>query len=359
MLKEKNKKVLLVNFEMTYTGSPRALLNLALGLRELGYTPDVWTLNEGPFQKEFLDNGIAIKVVDFPETAGSELDTILPHYRFVIANTVFCAAFANYAQHFVKTVLYIMEANNLPQLVHDCGLNVDDIINAQYLLCVSNYAKQCIKEMYPIKRIDVLQNFVEPWQGERKKKTNDSVCFLVSGTIEYRKGQDVAENAFLSLPEEMQKKAELHFVGPAPDWSREYQDELHKKQTKQVIFHEEIRDKDQLFELYDSMDVFIVASRDESCSLVALEAAMLGKALLVTENTGAKYLAEESCILPTGDVEALGKRMAYYITNRDCMRIEGAKNHGRYMKFGTRRTYIATLRKALFKLNFLWGRNNE
>lgn len=344
----KEKEILLVNFEMSYTGSPRALLNLALCLRELGYEPSVWTLNEGPFQKEFGDIGIEVKAIRYPGDIGSEMENVLKEYGLIIANTVFCASFASYAGKFTKTVLYIMEAGNLQQLVQDCCLNADDIVNASHLLCVSKYAKKCIQAAYPIKRIKILHNYIEPWNGERRiKKRDEIIRFVVSGTIEHRKGQDVAERAFLSLPEKMQEKSELHFVGPAPKWSLEYQDELHAMQTKHVKFHEEIRDRDELFRLYDEMDVVIVASRDESCSLVALEAAMLGKAILMTENTGAKYIVDKVCILPTGNSAVLARNMMKCIREPEILLRLGKHNHDRYLKMGTKNIFMKKLKKVM------------
>lgn len=346
---EERNSVLLVNYEMTYTGSPRALLNLARALRKLKYVVDVWTLNEGPFEKEFAENGFFVKRIDFPEQISQELEEKIKCYTYVIANTVFCATFASYAMQFTETILYIMEADNLPQLIRDCSLNINDIKNANHLLCVSKYAQQSIMNTFEVEEIGVLPNFVEQWRGKKKSKTVDGcVKFLVSGTIEFRKGQEIAEDAFLMLPHELQQKAELHFIGQMPVWSKEYQNLLYTRQNEEIIFHEEIHNKDRLFEFYNSMNVIIVASRDESCSLVALEAAMLSKALLVTENTGAKYVvADETCILPTGNAEKLMKKMQEYILNPDLCKKEGKKNHKKYLQYGTRKFFINELKKYM------------
>lgn len=348
-MKKERKSILLVNYEMSYTGSPRALLNLAIALRELKYEVDVWTLNEGPFEKEFADNGFFVKKMKFPEDASPELEEEVKNYTYVIANTVFCASFASYAKQFTETILYIMEAKNLSQLIADCSLNVDDIVNANYILCVSEYAKKSIMDVFEVKKIDVIPNFVEQWKRKKKNElSRDVIRFLVSGTVEFRKGQEIVEEAFLMLPQELQQKAELHFIGPTPEWSVDYQSMLYMRQTDRIVFHKEIHDKDKLFEFYNSMNVIIVASRDESCSLVALEAAMLGKALLVTENTGAKYVvANDLCILPTSDVKRLMEKMQEYILNPDLCQKEGKMNHKKYLKYGTRSFFMKKLKKYL------------
>gem|GEM_PF-5496308 len=163
----------------------------------------------------------------------------------------------------------------------------------------------------------------------------------------------MAEDAFLMLSEELQQKAELHFVGSTPEWSKDYQDRIKEKQTKRIFLHEEIQDKEKLFRFYDSMDVFIVASRSESCSLVALEAAMLKKALLVTEDTGAKYVIGNSeCVLPTGNVQRLMEKMSDYIENPQVSTSEGRLNCDRYLRTGTRKIFMKMLKRYLKKLKF-------
>ena len=50
---KKKQKILLVSHEMTYTGAPRSLLNIAKILKKSGTEVDVWTLKKGDFQREF------------------------------------------------------------------------------------------------------------------------------------------------------------------------------------------------------------------------------------------------------------------------------------------------------------------
>lgn len=354
MWKIKNKRILLINFEMSLTGSPRALLNLAIGLKTLGYNVDVWSMNPGPFETEFEKEDIKVRIINFTEENKKNLGVKIRKYKFVIANTVFCAAFASFAKEYTKTILYIMEAANLTQLVQDCYLNPNDIIEADYVLCVSEYSKQRIMNAYPIKRIDILQNYIEPWYKEEKFQKSDNIIrFLVSGTIEYRKGQDVAEEAFLMLPDELQNHSELHFIGLTPEWALNYQKELYKKQNERIKFHNVISDKNELFDFYNSMDVIIIASRDESCSLIALEGAMLKKALLVTENTGAKYVVHNpECILPTSDVLALANAMKRYINDPKKIISEGNANYCLYKERASKEEFVCKLKRILRLANY-------
>ncbi len=347
------RKVLIVNYEMSYTGSPRAAYNMAVVLKELGYEPYVWTMNTGPFEIEFERLGIAVEKINFPEDT-DVLGKKLQMFRFVICNTIFCAAFASYAKNFSETVLYIMEAANIPQLIHDCCLNEEDIVHARHLACVSEYARDFIRNQYGIQKIAILRNYVRTWSDMDKAPGLNKVCepvkFLVSGTIEYRKGQDIAEEAFLLLPDEYKSRAELHFVGSVPDWTIDFCEKLKEKRHPNIYFHDVIQEENKLFDFYQSMDVVMVTSRDESCSLVALEGAMLGKALIVTENTGAKYVVDDAFILPTGNSVALNKKMMELIDNHQIITEQGKANYKRYLKYGNKRRLKKELGLYLFKM---------
>jgi len=367
-----NQEILLVSHEMTCTGAPRSLLNMALVLRELGYRPCVWTLRPGNLQQEYDREGFPVTVVPFPEEASERLAGRIGKYRLVIANTVFCGAFAGYASRYAETVLYLREAGNLPQIVSGCGLNTADLTKAVHLVCVSEYAKECIQRMYPVRVEAVILNYVEDWRKKaeaevrhRRRKTAGGgaasgngwkrggklvVRFLVSGTLEPRKGQDTALEAFRNLPPELRERAELHLAGQMPVWAASYQESLGLDAGGRIYYHGEISGRDKLLRFYQEMDVVLVTSRDEACSLVALEAAMLGKALVVTENTGAKYLVSPSCILPAGDAAALRGKMAEYIERPSEIPEEGKENRARYLVHGTKELYRESLGRYMRRI---------
>lgn len=348
-MKMGKRKVLLVSYEMSYTGSPIAVLNLAKAFKKLKYEIDVWTLNEGKFQVEFEKLGIRVESIAFKSMDNFIIEKRLSAYEYIIANTIFCVDFAEWASGFSNTILYIHEAQNLVDLVKACNIRRKSIENILNVFCVSEYARKSILNQYNIKNLYVLPNYVEKVFLLKQKKKDNKIRFLVSGTYEYRKGQDVVEEAFLELPREFREKAELHFVGAMPEWSREYQDCIKKKQIDNIYIHNEIRDRTELFRFYDYMDVIVVASRDESCSLVALEAAMLKKCIFVTENTGASYVvANKKFVLPTGDVKRLKQEMQYVISiNRRVLRHEGIENHKLYKKYGTKRFFCKQLKNIM------------
>ncbi|MBO5176998.1 MAG: glycosyltransferase [Lachnospiraceae bacterium] len=336
------KKILLASHEMTYTGAPQSLLRITDVLLNNGYEVDVWALCDGPLKKEYISKGVKVTVVAFPEKQEQYISKI-KEYDLVIANTLFCAKFAWFAQQHVRTVLYIREAQNIPWLMEKNAIDPNWLVDAKNIVCVSEYAKEFIEVTYGLQNITVIHNFIDDYSAQEAASSDDIIDFIVSGTIEPRKGQDVAIKAFLCLPEELRKKAKLHIVGNMPVWAEDYHKRLQLGTHESVIYHGEYRDREKLYELYRNMDVFMVTSTDESCSLVALEAAMLGKPLLVTENTGAKYMVPEECVLPTGDEKTLSSSMEDCIRHPEKWSKFGKGNRERYLLYANRKSYEKAL----------------
>ena len=76
----------------------------------------------------------------------------------------------------------------------------------------------------------------------------------------------------------------------------------------------------------------MIPSLDESCSLVVLEGAMMGKPLVVSENVGAKYLVDESngWIVKTGDIESLIEAFTSIIKNPSQLSSMGKASRKKY-----------------------------
>lgn len=95
---------------------------------------------------------------------------------------------------------------------------------------------------------------------------------------------------------------------------------LNLDHAKSVKYYGEITDKAEMDKLYSKVNAFVVPSFDEACSLTALEGAKNGKALIVTENVGAKYIiGDNGVVVKTGSAKSLAKAFEHII---GCGRLE-------------------------------------
>lgn len=85
----------------------------------------------------------------------------------------------------------------------------------------------------------------------------------------------------------------------------------------------------------------VVPSRDESCSLVALEGAMMSKPLILTENIGAKYILDENSgwLVKTGSVDSLKNAFIQAYKNKNKLDAMGANSRNNYLQTSTYEIY--------------------
>lgn len=306
------KRILFISPEMKYVGAPKSLLRLCKAAQELGYEPLVWTAMAGPFIQEFERVGIEVSVVRPEIIDQRRIDELIrDNVQLVVCNTVVTHKFVQIFEGVLPVVWYVREATNLPDFLRNDPERTETLRKSESVVVVSDYAAQAVKA-FAKGKIEVVRNAVEDvshYALPYSPRKGGKMRFVQLGTIEHRKGYDVFVAAYKAMPPEYQSRAELHFAGGMINSATSFASFIlgEIKSEPGIIFHGLIEDERKKIELMSQMDVVVVASRDESCSLVALEGAMLSKPLIVTENVGAKYMVTHrtGAIVPTGDVTAL------------------------------------------------------
>lgn len=341
------RKILLISHEMTYSGAPNSLLNMARLLRSKGWSVTVMTLVNGNFSREYLRHGFRVRWFD-ESLPAEECRKLSSKYDLVICNTVFCAKVACRIQEYIKTILLIREAENLPEILRECHIDEGYIRNAENVVCVSEYAERFIARTYSPRRLWVLHNFLVTPSIYRpsSNRVRGKVHFLIAATIEKRKGIDVAVEAVKSLPKEISSQLVLDIAGRKPEWSREFWRGLIPENDNRFVYHGEVmRGKKRLFKC---ANVVLVPSLDESCSLTALEGGMFGKPLIVTENVGAKYMTEGSgFVVKTGSVEELAQAIKFFILHKDELDTAGKICYKRFVETSAKDVYYANFMEII------------
>ncbi len=345
------RKILLISHEMTYTGAPNSLLNMARLLRSEGWSVTVRTLVNGNFSREYLRYGFRVRWIDETLSA-KDCREISSNYDLVICNTVFCAKVACWLQEYVKTILLIREAENLPEILSTHNIDEGYVRNAENVVCVSEYAERFIAKTYSPRRLWVLHNFLimPPFHRPSTNKVRGGkVHLLIAATIEKRKGINVAIDAVKSLPKGISSQLVLDIAGRKPEWSRKFWEKLIPKNDDRFVYHGEVtHGKNGLFK---RANVILVPSLDESCSLTALEGGMFGKPLIVTENVGAKYLTEGSgFVVKTGSVDELANAIKFFVLHKDILDSAGKICFEQFKDTSTKRVYYAKFSEIILEV---------
>lgn len=335
---------------MSYTGAPNSLLNIACLLRSKNFNVKVATLTRGIFEKEFFKRRFFVHHIN---PVNFDYNILSEKYDLVICNTIFCGEFALKAQKFVRTILYIREAQNLPEIMTNMKMSDDCINNAEHIICVSEYAEDFIRKNYHPADLNVIHNFISFDEdfSPAENKADDKVHFFIAGTVEKRKCQDVALKAMELLPENFSDKAVLHIAGKMPVWSKDYWEKLDITGRKNVIYHGVIASRKKMHDFYNSVNVVIVPSLDESCSLTALEGALHGRALILSENVGAKYIVDSNgLIVKTSSAEALAHAFEYMIENHNELDRFGKRSYENFISTSTPEIYYKNFCKVIDKI---------
>lgn len=341
------KTILFVSPEMIYTGAPRSLLRMCKVASYLGYRVKVWSAKNGSFISEFNKNNFTVEIV--PDNTLNDHISEIKSFDMAVCNTIVTSKYAALCCQYIPTVWYIREATNIPDFIRNDPERAYILKNSRDIYVVSDYAARAL-EIYADHPVSVVNNCVEdetdmalpyiPGTGEKIK-------FVQFGTIEYRKGYDVLLAAYKAMPENYRNASELYFAGGFINSGTPFASYLFGKTegVSGVHYLGVVKGEQKKIETLSGMDVVVVASRDESCSLVALEGAMLSKPLIVTQNVGAKYMVSENngFIVETGNVESLSNAMMKLIDMKADLAEMGKSSRVMYEKYASMKSYIGNM----------------
>lgn len=330
-------RILLITPDCSFTGAPLVLLKVARILKKHGYAPSVISMTDGPLKETFVKEGFPfslLKNIDvLPETL---LTSLCKPFDACICNTVLTHAAARRLQNILPTLLYIHEAKNLYDHIQMDPEIKNSLAAVKNILTPSEYSARFINE-FTKSEINICHNSADDSYKETSRKENTAVKFTIIGAMSLRKGIDVCCAAFAKLPE---GSAELHVIGNITDSAAPTYEQY--KKYPNIFWHSAISDQIQKFETFREMDVFLVPSRDESCSLVVLEATMLGKPLIISSNVGAAYLIEEGkngFITSTGNIDDLSEKMLWMTKHADKLDQMGALSRKLFLQTSTNDVY--------------------
>ncbi|EAL9091145.1 glycosyltransferase, partial [Campylobacter jejuni] len=364
------KKILLITPELEYTGALNSFKRICEVLLNNKYAVDIWTYNEGPYISEFDKLGVYVEVISEDDIDSKWVHERISKYSLVIANTIVVYKCVELIQNLTPVVWYIREAENLPDFFWKPERKLA-LEKAKKLYVVSEYAKDFIIHNYN-KNVEVLHNYVDDVFYEKhddflKQIKSDKLKFLALGTIEKRKGYDVLLQAFIDLPVDIRDQCELHFAGRFWEGAKDFFPKILSlaKKFPNIFYHGELRDRKKIHSLIFQCNVMVVPSRDESCSLVALEGAMMSKPLILTENIGAKYILDENSgwLVKTGSVDSLKNAFIQAYKNKNKLDAMGANSRNNYLQTSTYEIYekniLKMVRDEICKNQYLYRINQE
>jgi len=342
------KKILLISHQLTTTGSPLVLYWLAKELIKSGCSPMVLSYKGGSLTKAFKDIGVEVLCGEIYNDNSNALKNVASNFDKLVVNSIVCFSAVDV---YKDAIWWIHEGQNIELGFMPDYPKLESVLRkAENIFVVSDYAKRVVDKFNPNSKIITLG--VEDFYKEKNIGTSGKVKFALVGNVCECKAQDVLVDAILKLDEKYLNQCEFHFF--CEKKGRRYRKIAKEtKSLKNVFFNGIITNQNEKWAKFAEINVFVVPSRDESCSLVALEACMLKKPMIVSENVGAKYMIETQAggengyIVPTEDSDSLKQVIEKLIENKNELPKMGEVSRLMYEKYASFDNHINELQQLI------------
>jgi len=312
---DNKKKVLFITPGIGYHGASMAILYAAVASISMGYAPTILCA-QADFKliEEYSKKGITFwKYPNIMALATKEeLFWIPDTFTKIIANTLPMARYAVMLKEKAPTVLWIHETldayNTYASFWNEI---VPEEFDGISVYAVTEHAKRNFHKFFPGVEVNTFLLGIpdEAISCNCRPKEKEKTVFAVVGGIESRKGQDVFLAAAEQLGEDI--NAEFWLIGRVPDTEFTSKIEASAKRTDKIKILG-LKNREEMKNLYKDIDVFVVSSREETLSIVAIEAFINKKLCIVSDACGiVDYLKDsvDSFIFPSENVDKLAELM--------------------------------------------------
>jgi GT2 family glycosyltransferase/chemotaxis protein histidine kinase CheA len=285
------KDVLLISHDLSGSGAPRIVYEMARILRDSGHFVVVASPVDGVYREKLNVIGVPVIIDELILRQHPTLERFARNFDLVIANTVVTWPIIKQLSEVVETYWYIHEMSLLQHLLN-IQPEIKDIFSlAKGVWVGSKHAAELVLPHRP--DAFILKYGVIPLNGGKDVLATDRLPLTVSlfGSYEPRKGQDLAIAAFADLPAEYRSKLRLKLFGRVLDENLYHAVEFAARGLHEVTVKTEIPYEQYIEELLASHAV-LVASRDDTLPFVSIDALGAGKVLMCTNTTGTSSYIE-------------------------------------------------------------------
>ncbi|HEY1583851.1 MAG TPA: glycosyltransferase family 4 protein [Chthoniobacterales bacterium] len=337
-------KILFFAHETTLSGAPIQLFHLVNWLKRKGWQvsvaiPKAEAAESGPLSSRLAQAGVStFPILDLSvPPAMEELRHLCARFDLVVANTlVMWAAVRAAHEAGVPAVWYIHESLVAEQLI----AAIPEIQSALELADCLVLPTPRTAEIYA-RRIDrpiTVIPYGIPVPNAPPGLTTSSIRereFLLLGSYEPRKGQDLFLRAIEELDDSVRQRARFFLAGRVLD--RTFHEALLREAAEMP--NVEVRaalDHGEALQAIARADVLVCASRDETMPVAILEAMGLGKMIISTRVGGVtEWLSDESnaLLVPSNDSRALAMALRRTVENGELVESLGKNAHQTFLAY--------------------------
>ncbi len=349
----KRKKGLIITTELNYNGGSMAAIYAAIALQKNGYEITVATPGgDETFINEMKKQNISFII--YRNLAHAQLEEIywIGYFQYIIVNTfqMICCALEIARQRNVS--LWIHEPLDVYSIMQywkdDIKKGLNDK-NKLKIYAVSSIAKKNFLKKYSFPLIELLSYGIPDEFLPSSVLLNKKLVFCTVGSILEIKGYDILIDSIEKLESNKSEQAEFLFIGTSVD--NEYGNWIEERVKSIKNIHRINKStRKEMMQYYQQIDVLIIPSREETMSIVATEAMMLGKVCIISNTSGmADYVENYSngLIFSSGNSDELSEKIQWCINNPELLKEMGKSARTVYEKIFSMNVFAKNLEKVI------------
>lgn len=332
----RKKKALVAVPELGYTGVPILALYAALAIKNMGYEVFLAaSAGDDRYIGQARELGISVLLVRDLFLPNESTVEALSEFSYILVNSIGLENLVVKLSKYQKIFWWLHNAKKVYGEAFDKYGRIEEReLQNVSTLAVSRIAAENFCKYFPNTKVKILCGGI-PDRVARKEKiqSNDKkIVFAMIGYTSWIKAQDIFIDAVERMPMHLKDKAEFWMIGR---WGNGKYEEMldHKlKQNAEIEKKGELKGQ-EMSEAYDSIDVVVNCSRDETLSLTVIEGMMHERVCIASEAAGiADYIEPEknALLCQENDCEDLCKKMCWIIEHRDFLWEIGKKARKTY-----------------------------
>lgn len=323
--------ILLISHELSRTGAPIVLQDMAMVLCCQGYRVTLVSVKDGPLRMELNRAGIPViidrTIFDLSANKLGFSQNLINCSLITVTNTVeTCKVVTSNLHTDNRIIWWLHEALE--------GFQVKTTILPQYLsdnvyvYFVADSVYNNMKKAGLCYEGRILHYGVRSMERTCHRKGGDTVRFICVGSYCRRKGQDLLADAISRLPLEILQQCEFYFAGPVAEVGLANAIKNMSEVFPNVYYYEEMP-REQIQQLYQQMDCLVIPSRDDPLPVVATENMSLSNICICSSNTGTADLirdGENGFVFQNEDVHELMAKIIYVVRHKSQLALLGQKS---------------------------------
>lgn len=286
---EPGRKILLCTHDLSLSGAPRIVLVMATALQARGFSPLVVALADGPMRAEFEALRITVLVDVRPRVRAAYLERIGQVAECAIVNSIASAPLALALPSRLKAAWYLHEVSLLEDKLNRGPIR-EALATAWQVWAGSENSGRIARRARA--EVTVLPYGIEAVPATPLVPERSALAIGVFGSIEPRKGQDLAVAGYVGLSPELRNRIRLVFYGRVLDVTFDRDVRKRASAYPGICFAGELDNKTYRRAIAEA-DAVLVPSRDDTLPLVSIDALSAGRLLLLTRAVGTANWLED------------------------------------------------------------------